>query len=490
MLEFRLIFWLILLAGAQTACMMGPNFKSPQSPKVRQYTETQLPAKTVAAKGPGGAAQAFRKDKDIPLLWWELFHSNKINQLIKRGLINSPNLAAASAALRQAQQNWKAQIGSSLLPAWDVSMGVQRQQYSADQIGQNSSSTFSLYNPSFNLSYTFDFFGEARRQVESLKAEVDYQEFQLIAAQLTLTSNIVTTSINIASYREQIAATKKIIKAEQDILNILNQQYKVGGVSQENILTQVATLEQTKAMLPPLELSLSQAKHALSVLVGGFPEEPLPEIDLKTLRLPTELPLTMPSRLVRQRPDVRASEALLHAACAQIGVATARLFPQITLTGNEGWLNNTWQQLFTSTTNVWSIATLATQPIFKGNSLRALRRAAIASFQETSAQYQQTVLQAFQNVADVLSAIEIDARLLQTQIKADDAARAALILATKQYRLGAINYINLLTAQDQYLNIHLKKIQAQAVRYTDTVALFQALGGGWWHKPWCIKECL
>ncbi|RUR09170.1 efflux transporter outer membrane subunit [Legionella sp. km772] len=473
----------------QTACMVGPNFKSPPSPRVHKYTETPLAKKTAAVPASGGAAQTFRQDKDIPLLWWELFHSKQINQLIKMGLINSPNLAAASAALKKAQQNWKAQIGSSLLPAVDGAFGIERQQYSTVQIGQNSSSTFNLFNPLINVSYTFDFFGQARRQIESLKAQVDYQQFQLIAAQLTLTSNIVTSSITVASYRAQIQATKKLIKVEQDILDILHKQYKIGGVSKENILTQISTLEQTKALLPPLELSLSQTKHTLSALVGGFPEQALPEIELESLHLPTDLPLTMPSRLVRQRPDIRAAEALLHSACAEIGVATAQLFPQVTLTGNEGWLSNTWQNLFTSTNNVWSLGLQVAQPIFKGNSLRAQRRAAIANFQEFAAQYKQTVLEAFQNVADVLKAIEQDALLYKIEVKADNAARASLELAIQQYRLGGVDYLSLLNAQQQYLTVHLKRINVQATRYQDSAALFQALGGGWWQKPACIQPC-
>ncbi|KTD39924.1 efflux transporter outer membrane subunit [Legionella parisiensis] len=475
----------------QTSCMVGPDFHSPNPPKVKKYTEKPLPEKTVSTPGAGGQAQAFITNKDIPLLWWELYHSPELNQLIRMGLTNSPNLAAASAALRQAQENLKVQIGNSMWPAIDASQMMQRQRYSGVQIGlPNESLTFNLVYTSFNLSYTLDVFGGARRQIEALKAQVDYQNFQVIAAYLTLTSNIVTTSVAIASFQAQIDATIDLIKAQQGLLDILNKQYRLGGVSQENVLTQQTLLEQTKATLPPLQKSLSQAKHALSTLVGVFPEAPLPIIRLDRLKLPRELPVSLPSNLVRQRPDVRASEALLHQACAQIGVATANLFPQFTITANEGWLNTSFANLFTKKNEVWALTGQVVQPLFHGGALMAQRRAAMAAYQQTAAQYRQTVLQAFQSVADVLRGLEVDARTLQAQIKAENAARDALNLTLKQYRLGGVSYINLLNAQQQYQQTRLSRIQAQALRYSDTAALFQALGGGWWHKPWCVKECL
>lgn len=486
------VFILISLGTVlQTSCMVGPNFHSPNPPKVKKYTEKPLPAKTVSTPGSGGQAQAFITNKDIPLLWWELYHSQELNQLIRMGLANSPNLAAASAALRQAQENLKVQIGNSMWPSIDASQMVQRQRYSGLQIGIPADSvTFNLVYTSFNLSYTLDVFGGARRQIEALKAQVDYQQFQVIAAYLTLTSNIVTTSVAIASYQAQIDATFDLIKAEQGLLDILNKQYRLGAVSQENVLTQQTLFEQTKATLPPLQKNLSQAKHALSTLVGVFPEAPLPIIKLDHLKLPIELPVSLPSNLVRQRPDVRASEALLHEACAQIGVATANLFPQFTITANEGWLNTSFANLFTKRHEVWALTGQVVQPLFHGGALFAQRRAAIAAYQQTAAQYKQTVLQAFQNVADVLRGLEVDARTLQAQIKAENAARDALNLTLKQYRLGGVSYINLLNAQQQYQQTRISRIQAQAVRYSDTAALFQALGGGWWHKPWCVKECL
>lgn len=489
--HLRVLSFVLLSTVLQTSCKVGPNFHSPMPPNVERYTEKPLPKKTVSTSGTGGQAQTFITNKDIPILWWELYQSPEINQLIRTGLANSPNLAAASAALRQAQENLKEQIGNSMWPSINVTDSMTTQRYSGAQIGiPNESVTFSIYYTSFNLSYTLDVFGGARRQIEALRAQVDYQQFQVIAAYLTLTANIVTTSVAVASYQAQINATLDLIKTEQGVLDILNKQFRLGAVSKENILTQQTLLEQTKATLPPLQKNLSQARHALSALVGTFPDAPLPVIHLDRLKLPIEIPVSLPSNLVRQRPDVRASEASLHQACAQVGVATANLFPQFTLSANEGWLGTTFAGLYTAKNNVWSVSNQVLQPLFRGGALLAQRRAAIAAYQQSAAQYRQTVLQAFQNVADVLRGLEVDARTLQAQINAENAARASLNLTLKQYHLGGVNYINLLNAQQQYQQARISRIQAQATRYSDTAALFQALGGGWWHKPWCVKECL
>ncbi|KTD31445.1 MULTISPECIES: efflux transporter outer membrane subunit [Legionella] len=491
--QIRIIIAIILLSVCLSACMVGPNFRTPSGFKVKRYTETPLPAKTANAPGPGGQTQKFITGKDIPELWWELFHSSAINALIRKGLANSPDLSSAMAALRQAKENLNVQIGNTLWPAIDASGFAQRQRYSTVNIGDvtgNRAFTFNLYNASINLSYTVDVFGGARREIESLRAKVDNQQFEVIAAYLTLTSNIVTTSISIASVKAQIKVTQQLIGEQQTLLNILKQQYHLGGVSQANVLTQQTLLEQTKATLPPLQKSLSQNKHALAVLVGSFPEESLPTVDLDQLKLPVTLPVSVPSLLVRQRPDVRAAEALLHSACAEIGVATANLFPKLDITGYYGWISTSLSNLFSAQNNIWSIMAQVTQPLFHGGALLAQRRAAIAAYQQADAQYRKTVLQAFQNVADVLRALETDARALQAQALAEESARQSLQLTMAQYRLGGTSYINLLNAQQQYLQTRINRIQAQATRFADTAALFQALGGGWWHKPWCVKECL
>lgn len=479
------------IAFVLSGCMVGPNFRSPPSPHVARYTETALPKRTVATPGTGysGKAQTFIDKKDIPAAWWYLFHSPALNELIVVGMHNSPNLAAAYAALRVSQEALNVQIGNLLFPAFDANVNGSRNRASNAAAGANSpSSVFNLFNATVNVSYTLDVFGSSRRQIEALRAQVDYQQFQLVAAYLTLTSNIVTTSVAIASYQAQISATKDLIRAQANQLKILRMQFNVGGVPLETVLTQETLVDQTRATLPPLEKSLSISRHALSVLVGAFPSGPLPYISLDSLNLPERLPVTLPSQLVRQRPDVRASEALMHAAMANIGVATAALFPQVTLNGGYGWQALVASQLFTSNAKVWNMMASVAQPIFHGGALLANRRQSIAAYQQAEAQYRQTVLQAFQNVADALRAIEFDAKLLQAQKRAEVSAQNNMNLTQKQFVLGGVSYLDLLNAQQQYQQTRIATIQARAARYADTAALFQALGGGWWNTSWCVKE--
>ena len=480
---------IVLFSGILSGCKVGPNFRTPPPPPVKQYTESPLPKKTAQSQSEGGNAQFFLTNKDISQAWWELFHSESINQLIKTGLANNPTLAATKAALVQAQEQVNVALGNTMLPTYKTVDSAQRQRYSSENIGGGRDpSTFSLFYPSITVSYNLDVFGGARREIESLRAQVDYQQFELIAAYLTLTSNIITTAVTVASYQAQIEATSELIKIEQHIYRILNKQYKLGGVSDADVLTQQTTLEQTKAILPELEKKLSLTKHALSTLIGAFPEQPLPSINLNHINLPTNIPVSLPSNLVQQRPDIRAAEALVHSACAQIGVATANLLPQLNISGNYGWLNNRLQNLFMPQNIVWETMNKVTQPLFQGGALFANRRAMIAAYQQADAQYRQTVLQAFQNVADSLRALESDASALQAEELAEKAAESALKLTFSQYRLGASNYINLLNAQHQYQQTRINRIQAQAARLTDTVALFQSLGGGWWKQPWCVKN--
>lgn len=482
---FIKLFTVILSSIAISSCMMGPDFKSPPVPTTQRFTETSLPNKTASStiKLHGGHSQHFVIGKDIPTEWWTLFHSTELNRLIETGLDNSPNLTAAQAALTQAKEVVNAEIGSALYPAVSAQLSGERQKLSGASFDSSTpAKTFNLYNASVNVSYTLDFFGAARREIESLRAQVDYQRYLLDAAYLTLTANIVTTSITAASLRDQVIATQKLIVLQQDQLNIVKQQFQFGGASRNDVLTQQSQVAQTKASLPPLQQSLTQANHALSVLIGELPSESkIPAFKLDQLQLPRELPVSLPSSLVRQRPDIQASEALLHAASAQIGVATANLYPQITLNGSYGWQSTSPNTLFHPAYNIWSATGALLQPVFNGGALMAKKRQAIAAYQQAEAQYEQTVLQAFQNVADTLRALTHDAEALRANQQAENAARDSLFLTQKQYKLGAVNYLTLLTAQRQFQQARIARIQSQATRYTDTAALFQALGGGWWN---------
>jgi NodT family efflux transporter outer membrane factor (OMF) lipoprotein len=476
--------WLALVSVAMTAgCMVGPDFRTPSAPTTDTYTASPMPEQTVAAPVAGGAAQHFDPGKDLPGEWWALFQSPPLDQLIRQAIADNPTLAAASATLRQAQENYLAKTGQLLYPAVSGNLGATREKFSNAQIGEPGASIFNLYNASVNVAYTVDVFGGSRRQLEASQAQVDYQGYQLQAAYLTLTSNIVTAAIREASLRGQIAATKEIIDAYQQQLDLVQKQFQLGGASKVDVLGQQTQVAQLRATLPPLERDLEQTRHLISVLAGAFPSTPgMPSFELTTIKLPVELPVSLPSSLVRQRPDILAAEAQLHTASAQVGVATANLYPQITLNGSFGSQSNLLRDLFSGPA-LWSIGAGLLQPIFNGGQLNAERRAAIAAYDASAAQYRATVLQAFQSVADVLRAIEEDARTLTEQAQAEAYANATLDLTQKQYRLGAVNYLTLLIAQRAYTQTRINLVQAQAARYADTAALFQALGGGWWNRP-------
>lgn len=474
---------LFLLIIFLTACAVGPDFHTPPLPCVSRYTENPLPRQTVSTNIHGGASQRYTCE-DIPAAWWTLFRSPTLNQLICRGIQNSPNLEAAKAALRQAHENVNVQIGTLLIPNVSGQFTGTRQRFSEDAIGLpgNVSETFNLFNTTVNVSYTPDVFGGNRRQVESFVALEDFERFELEAAYLTLTANITTAAITEASLRAQIQATHDIIKLQRDILRIVKTQFGLGAVSAVEVATQETQLAQTEVLLPVLEKNLAQIRHQLAVLVGSFPCACLPQFDLNALHLPEKLPVTLPARLVCQRPDVRAAEALLHQASAQIGVATANLLPQFPLTANYGSEAINIAHLFTSPTQVWLLSGQALQPIFRGGALFAARRGAIAAYDQAFAQYKQAVLQAFQNVADALRATETDARTLKDQTAAEKAAYKLLVLTKGQFYLGATDYLSLLNAQQQYQRARVLRIQAQTARFADTAALFQALGGGWWNR--------
>jgi len=484
-----------MMLGSLSACLVGPDFASPEPPKVNHYTKPPWPCRTANASGHGGASQQFIQAKTISAEWWRLFHSSKINKLICQGITNSPNLRAAKATLLEAQENLSAGIGNNLFPNIAAQVTAQRGSntgfFNSSNATNNSvttsgipSSVFNLFNASVNASYLLDFFGGMRRQIQGLQSQVEYQYFELRAAYLSLTSNIVTTAITIASLHRQICVTKQLIREQAQELAIIKKQFDLGGVSQIEVVAQQTQLAQTQATLPPLEKSWAQTRHLLAILVGAFPSERhiIPSLDLNELHLPTKLPLSVPSALVRQRPDVRAAEALWEAANAQIGVATANLYPQFTLSGSWGKSNSVGSQVFGSQSNLWNIGGALFQPLFRGGALLAERRAAIAAYDAAAAQYREVVLQAFKNVADTLRAIEADAREMRAQKQAETAAYANLYLVKQQFYLGGVSYLSLLDAQRQYQQTRISLVQAEASRYADTAALFQALGGGWWNS--------
>lgn len=477
----------VLLAG----CAVGPNFKKPDAPAVTGYMPGAPPARTVSAHAEFGAAQRFVADMDIPGQWWTLFHSQSLNDLIEQSIKASPNLIAAQAALRQALENTAAQKGA-WYPQISAGLSASRNLTPTAAISPASASGnpyYSLITPQLNVSFVPDVFGANSRAVESLEAQAENLRFQLDATYVTLTANVVTGALQEASLRGQIAATQETIKVESDLLAILRKQYALGQISMADVAAQEAALAQAQLALPPLQKQLAQQRDALIALAGRFPgEDVAARFQLADLTLPRDLPVTLPSKLVEQRPDVRAAEATLHAASAQIGVAVAARLPQITLNASVGNSASAFSNLFTPGTNFWTLAGGLTAPIFDGGMLLHKQRAAEAGFDQAAAQYKSTVITAFQNVADALHALQSDADALAAAVAAEQAAGSSLAIVRKQLELGQVAYLALLNAEQAYQVAKLALVQAQAARLTDTAGLFQALGGGWWNQTERVAE--
>ncbi len=482
-MRLRPTTFLLFSAALLSGCTAGPDFVKPDKPTQTGYTPETLSLQTASAAGPGGGAQTFVAEKDIPGDWWRLFHSSQLDALVKEAMQGNPDTEAAQASLRQARELYFAQQGA-LFPTLGANGSGQQQQVSPAQQGQAGSAfTYGVTTASLNVAYAPDVFGGVRRAVESRQALAEVQRFQLEATYLTLTSNVVVAAVNIASLQAQIKATQDIIAILNNSLGVVRRQFDLGGASRADVLAQEANLMQTQATLPPLQKQLAQQRNQLMRLLGRTPDQDRGEtFDLNKLTLPQDLPLSLPSTLVEQRPDVRAAEAQLHSASADIGVAVANQLPQFTISGMLGFASGGISSLIVPGSGVWSVGLGLAQTLFDGGQLDSQRKAAIAAYERAAAQYRGVVLSAFQDVANALRAIQADAETLRAQVAAEQTAAASLRLAEQQYSLGAVNYLILLNAQQTYQTAVLNRVRAQAARYSDTAALFQALGGGWWNR--------
>ena len=465
--------------GCLAGCATGPDFKTPALPPVAGYTASTLPTHTASSSTARDDAQRFVEGAPIEARWWQAFGSPKLDTLIEQALAASPTLEAAEATVRQARLTYESQAGSTLYPQVNANLGGQRQAINNAAMGQQGGeNTFNLFNASMNIRYNLDLFGGNRRALEALAAQADYQYFQLEAARLTLAASVAGTGITQASLAEQIEALEHILDAQIAQLDLTRQRLALGVVSQSEVLVLQTQVEQTRAVIPALRNGLDQATHLLAVLIGQTPAgADIPQFTLADFTLPSELPLQVPSELVRHRPDIRASEALLRAANAQHGVAVSKLYPQITLSSDVGSQALTVGTLFGAGSLIWDLAGQLAQPLFN-RGLQAEARAAEAGSDAAAAYYRETVLQAFRNVADVLRAIDNDAGALAAQVASDASAKEALELIRRSYNLGAASYLELLVAQQQADSIRLDLIAAQAQRMTDTVAFYSAMGGG------------
>jgi len=483
------------LAGVLVGgCAVGPDFKRPAAPAVSVYTASPLMTTTATTNVIGGEAQRFANGIDIPEDWWTLFHSKPLNELIERSLTNNADLKAAQAALLVARENVLAQRGAFYPTVSGSFSGSRAKQSTFLAPTPNFPTTpqefqYNLFTPQVSVSYSPDVFGANRRSLESLKAQEQGVRFQMIATYTTLTANVVVTAIQEGAVQMQIETTRELIDLASNTVQILQYQFKKGYVGRLDLVAQESQLAQVTATLPPLLKQAAQLRDQLAVLAGRFPNEaPSEKFELSSLQLPEELPVSLPSQLVEQRPDVLQAEANLHAASAQIGISIANRLPNITLTADAGSTALAIDQVFTSGTGFWGLGAAATAPLFQGGTLLHQERAAKAAFAQAAEQYRGTVLTAFQNVADTLTALQQDAEALKAAAVAADDAQITLDLSQRQWHDGYISYLALLSAEQAYHQARINLVLAQANRYADTAALFQALGGGWWHRADLTKD--
>ena len=462
----------VLFAGL-SGCAVGPDFVSPPPPDTNRYTPEKLSAV-------GGQRLVIKED--IPRRWWEVFHNKNLSKLVEASIQHNPSLQAADASIRVAYFAAEAQKGAflpSLLAnsndSTNLESGVQ------NAVTPNGpTNPYGLFLKQLQVSYTPDIWGGNRRAVESLEAQTDQQRYQLEAAYLALTSNVASAAVQEATLRGEIAAIREVIKIEQNLLSLLRQQYALGSVAQADVLTQEAALAQVMQLLPPLEKALAQQRDLLTALAGQYSTAEVPEtFNLNSLTLPSNLPLTLPGKFVRQRPDVRAAEANMHSASAQIGVAIAARLPNVTLGGNGGYTAYSFAQLFTPGTGWYTLAADVTQPIFQGFTLLNKQKAAEAGLGQAEALYRQAVITAFQNVADALRALQADTKAVKAAVYAEQTAKRSLEIVKKQLQAGSVNILAVLNAEQTYLLAAESRVQTEGARLGDVVGLFMALGGDW-----------
>jgi NodT family efflux transporter outer membrane factor (OMF) lipoprotein len=500
---------IVLLAatavGMGSGCAVGPSYHEPEAPAGAGYAPAALAETSAAAPIRGGEAQHFAPARDIPFEWWELFQSSELNSLIEKSFKANPTIAAAQASLRQAQELVYAQRGFFFPTVAAVTQAerhkVSGNTNSSETIGvqgsglnklpevedphhfpHNLPSYYSFYTAELTVGFVPDVFGGNRRQVESLAAQADAQRFALEATYITLACNVVAAAIQEASLRAQIQATREIIAADEKSLQILRDQFRLGFAMRIDVAAQEAALAQVKNTLPPLQKQFEQTRDLMRALVGKLPNNEDPTFELDALQLPPEVPVSLPAKIIEQRPDVRAAEAQLHTANAQVGVAVAAMLPQFSITGQYGGNATQIPWMFRSGGPFWSLYGDVSQPIFQGGTLLHQERAAKQALKQAAAQYQSTVIAAYQNVADTLHVSLSDAEALAADVEAENSAKVTYDLTRRQMQVGYVTYLTLLSAETAYQQTLLTRVQAQATRYGDTVALFQALGGGWWNR--------
>jgi NodT family efflux transporter outer membrane factor (OMF) lipoprotein len=470
------------------ACAVGPNFHRPAPPAAKDYGNAPSQGATASAPVAAGNTQQFVAGMDISGEWWQLFQSPKLSALVEQALKGNPNIDAAHAALVQAHELYKAQR-ATLFPNVQGSFSALRAKNPTETLANptnlpQTNPYYNLFTAQLDLTYMPDVFGGQRRALEASRATAEATRFELIATYVTLSSNVVTTAVQEASLRGQIAATERLLALQHQLTDTMEKQQSIGSASKADLLAQQAAEAQTVATLPPLQKQLGQARDALTALLGRLPsEEPAETFRLEDLTLPSELPVSLPSRIIEQRPDVRQAEENLHAASAEVGVAVANMLPQFTISADTGSAALAIGSLFGPYTGFWSLGGSLTQTLFDAGELLHKKRAAQAGLDQTADLYRATVILACQNVADTLRALQADGEALKATAEAARASSASFDLARQQHLNGSLSQVALLNAEQTYQQAEIALVQAQANRYADTAALFQALGGGWWNLP-------
>jgi NodT family efflux transporter outer membrane factor (OMF) lipoprotein len=463
-----------------SACAVGPDFHHPSASLPDRYTAADQPQATASAAGMGGEAQQFIGGADVGSRWWESFECAPLNDLVEQSLAHSPTVLEARARLRQAQEDLTAQSRGTLYPRVDAQLAVTRQKVDPAAFGIPNippAPPFTLYNAQVNVSYTLDVFGGNRRLIESVQAQSEYQAYETRAAELTLAANVVSAAIRQADLQAQIEYTGQLLEAQARQVAISEERYQAGGIALEDLQSQRSQLEQLRATLPPLQAARQQVDHQLAVYTGKPPAEAaIPRFKLEELKIPANLPVTLPSELVRRRPDVRASEALWHEAGANVGVATANLFPSLTISGYAG-SDRTNASDIVDSFNIWSIGAKLLQPIFHAGELHAKKRSAVAAYDAAAQAYQQTVLESLQQVADSLRILEADAVALKARSAASEQSAASYAIAQQRFDVGGISELSYLDVRRQHLQTQLDRSHAAAQRFSDTAALLHALAG-------------
>ncbi len=476
----------VIVAGL-AACAVGPNFKRPAAPSSGDYGSAPMQGETTAAGGAAGSAQRFVAGMDIPSQWWTLFQSPQLNQLVEQSLKANPDVGAAQAALKQAHELYAAQR-TSFFPVVQGDFNAQRAKNAIGTISNPTSLPqanpyYDLYTAQLSLTYAPDVFGGTRRAVEMAKAQEQSTRYQLEATYLTLSSNVVVTAVEEATLRGQIAATERLLEVQHELTDKVRHQRSIGTVSDLDVLAQESAEAQTAQTLAPLQKQLGQTRDALTALLGRLPSgEPSETFRLSELTLPTELPVSVPSKLVEQRPDVRQAEENMHAASAAVGVALADMLPQFPINADLGSTALKIGQLFSPYTGFWDAGASLTQTLFDAGALLHKKRAADAALDQAAAQYRGAVILACQNVADTLRALQADADALKASVETERAAKKTFDLAQRQRQLGTISLVAVLLAEQSYQQAELALVQAEGNRFSDTAGLFQALGGGWWNR--------